>query len=171
MRSSWLVVLLAAVGASACARCASEEQAPYDQPSDVPSPGASHRKQEAEPVLPPLAPPGTPRVPPELVAWAKKHPWPGNVRELRAAVEQAIALARHPELQTRMFSTPVPSSLELDVSVPYKETKRRLLDELERRYITELLDAHGGNVSAAARAADLDRMTIYKMLRRALMRN
>ena len=110
-------------------------------------------------------------VPPELIAWAKKHPWPGNVRELRAAVEQSLALARHPELQTRMFSTPAPGSLELDVSVPYKETKRRLLDELERRYITELLDAHGGNVSAAARAADLDRMTIYKMLRRAGLRD
>ncbi len=110
-------------------------------------------------------------VPPEFVAWAKKHPWPGNVRELRAAIEQALALARHPELQARMFSTPVPTSLELDVSVPYKETKRRLLDELERRYITELLDAHGGNVSAAARAADLDRMTIYKMLRRAGLRD
>ncbi len=110
-------------------------------------------------------------LPPEFFEWAKKHPWPGNVRELRAAIEQSLALAKHPELLATMYSTPSNSALEIDVSLPFKETKRKLLDELERRYITELLDAHGGNVSAAARAADLDRMTIYKMLRRAGLRD
>ncbi len=111
-------------------------------------------------------------VTPEFREWAKKHPWPGNVRELRAAIEQALALAKRPELLANLYASPLPSSsLEIDVSLPFKETKRKLLDELERRYITELLDAHGGNVSAAARAADLDRMTIYKMLRRAGLRD
>jgi transcriptional regulator with PAS, ATPase and Fis domain len=109
-------------------------------------------------------------LPPEFYDWARKHPWPGNVRELRAAVEQSIIFARHPELAPN-WSTPPSAGLEIDVSLPFKETKRKLLDELERRYITELLDAHDGNVSAAARAADLDRMTIYKMLRRAGLRD
>jgi len=103
--------------------------------------------------------------------WANKHPWPGNVRELRGAIEQSLALAKHPELLAATYTTPSGASLEIDVSLPFKETKKKLLDELERRYITELLDAHGGNVSAAARAADLDRMTIYKMLRRAGLRD
>ncbi len=108
----------------------------------------------------------------EFRDWARKHPWPGNVRELRAAIEQALALAKRPELLANLYTSPLPSSsLDIDVSLPFKETKRKLLDELERRYITELLDAHGGNVSAAARAADLDRMTIYKMLRRAGLRD
>ncbi|MBA2543086.1 MAG: sigma 54-dependent Fis family transcriptional regulator, partial [Deltaproteobacteria bacterium] len=110
-------------------------------------------------------------LPPEFRAWAHKHPWPGNVRELRAAVEQSIVFARHPELAPIWNAPPASGALEIDVSLPFKETKRKLLDELERRYIVELLDAHGGNVSAAARAADLDRMTIYKMLRRAGLRD
>ena len=111
-------------------------------------------------------------VTPEFREWARKHPWPGNVRELRAAIEQALALAKRPELLVNLYASAAPSqSLDIDVSLPFKETKRKLLDELERRYITELLDAHGGNVSAAARAADLDRMTIYKMLRRAGLRD
>jgi DNA-binding NtrC family response regulator len=111
-------------------------------------------------------------VPSEFFTWAKKHPWPGNVRELRAAIEQALALAKRPELLAPIWNaTPAGTSLEIDVSLPYKETKKKLLDDLERRYIVELLDAHGGNVSAAARAADLDRMTIYKMLRRAGLRD
>jgi len=109
-------------------------------------------------------------LPSGFLEWADKHPWPGNVRELRAAVEQTIALARHPELAAQRWTTTSNATLAVDVSVPFKEAKRRVVDELERRYITELLDAHDGNISAAARAADLDRMTIYKMLRRAGLR-
>ena len=40
------------------------------------------------------------------------------------------------------------------------------MDEFDRRYITALLEKHGGNVSAAARAAGLDRMSIYKAIQR-----
>jgi transcriptional regulator with PAS, ATPase and Fis domain len=108
-------------------------------------------------------------LPDGFLEWARRHPWPGNVRELRAAIEQSVVLSRHPERLASQWSTGV-ASFEIDVTVPYKETKRKLLDELERRYITELLDAHAGNVSAAARAADLDRMTIYKLMRRAGLR-
>ncbi len=110
-------------------------------------------------------------VPPPFRAWAAQHPWPGNVRELRAAVEQTVALARRPDLLAQRWVTSAGDALSVDVSVPFKEAKRRVVEELERRYITELLDAHDGNISAAARAADLDRMTIYKMLQRAGLRN
>jgi transcriptional regulator of acetoin/glycerol metabolism len=38
--------------------------------------------------------------------------------------------------------------------------------EFERRYISALLEVHNGNISAAARAAGIDRMSIHKMLHR-----
>jgi two-component system, NtrC family, response regulator GlrR len=104
-------------------------------------------------------------VPDTFHAWAARHPWPGNVRELRAAVERAVTLCRPPTAQ------PGPTPVEIDLSLPFREVKRRVVDDLERRYITALLDAHGGNVSAAARAAELDRMTIYNMLQRAGLRD
>jgi transcriptional regulator with PAS, ATPase and Fis domain len=113
---------------------------------------------------------GAATLPETFNEWARKQSWPGNVRELRGAIEQSLALARHPEMIARQIQTG-PSSLEIDVSVPFKEAKKKIVEELERRYITELLDAHQGNVSAAARAADLDRMTIYKMLYRAGLRD
>jgi two-component system, NtrC family, response regulator GlrR len=109
-------------------------------------------------------------LPDSFLTWARQHSWPGNVRELRAAVEQALALAHRPELLAQQWISQGSGAAALDVSLPFKEAKRRVLDELERRYVTELLEAHDGNVSAAARAADLDRMTIYKMLRRAGLR-
>ena len=110
---------------------------------------------------------GAATLPESFAPWAREQRWPGNVRELRSAIEQTLALARHPEIVARQTS---PSTMEVDVSLPFKEAKRKIVDELERKYITELLDAHGNNVSAAARAADLDRMTIYKMLYRAGLR-
>jgi anaerobic nitric oxide reductase transcription regulator len=44
--------------------------------------------------------------------------------------------------------------------------KQELTEEFERRYIKALLERHGGNISAAARAAGIDRMSIHKILNR-----
>ncbi|HEY5927086.1 MAG TPA: helix-turn-helix domain-containing protein, partial [Kofleriaceae bacterium] len=38
--------------------------------------------------------------------------------------------------------------------------------EFDRRYLQALLEAHDNNISAAARAAGIERMSIYKMIRR-----
>jgi transcriptional regulator of acetoin/glycerol metabolism len=44
--------------------------------------------------------------------------------------------------------------------------KQRLVDDFDRRYLEALLAQHDGNISAAARTAGIDRMSIYKMMRR-----
>jgi two-component system response regulator HydG len=40
------------------------------------------------------------------------------------------------------------------------------LDELERRYVTRVMEVVGGNKSSAARVLGLDRTTLYRMLDR-----
>ncbi|HEU5054981.1 MAG TPA: sigma 54-interacting transcriptional regulator [Kofleriaceae bacterium] len=57
-------------------------------------------------------------------------------------------------------------SFEVDDQVPYRIAKQRLVSEFDARYLKKLLVRHGGNVSRAARAAGLDRMTVHKMLQR-----
>ncbi len=54
----------------------------------------------------------------------------------------------------------------VDTKIPFKVLKQELVSEFERRYITKLLDEHGHNISSAARAAGIDRMSIHKMLNR-----
>ena len=54
----------------------------------------------------------------------------------------------------------------LDPAVPYKTAKREWNDWFDEQYIARLLDTHGGNVSAAARAAGIDRKSIQRMLKR-----
>ena len=64
--------------------------------------------------------------------------------------------------------TPPDASLAVpvDISIPFKQAKQDVISEFERRYISKLLEHHDGNISAAARAAGIDRMSIHKMLHR-----
>jgi transcriptional regulator of acetoin/glycerol metabolism len=67
---------------------------------------------------------------------------------------------------TTMSQTGLALSVPIDVSVPFKLAKQGVVNEFEKRYISRLLEQHGGNISAAARAAGIDRMSIHKMLHR-----
>jgi two-component system response regulator GlrR len=103
--------------------------------------------------------------PAEFLSWAMSQPWPGNVRELRNAVERATVLPSHPP--GAHGPSPSPNAWPaIDVGVPFKVAKQRLVDEFDRRYLEALMATHDGNISAAARAAGVDRMSIYKMMRR-----
>ena len=103
----------------------------------------------------------------ELMARFARHEWPGNVRELRNAVESA-SLA--PDAPTVPEVPPVTAADQLadfvDPDLPFREARRRLEDAFERQFLTALLERHDWNVSAVSRAAQVDRMTIYKMLGR-----
>lgn len=54
----------------------------------------------------------------------------------------------------------------IDLSASFKEAKQQFVDAFDRQYLRLILHRHKGNISAAARAAGMDRMTIYKLLRR-----
>ncbi|HEX5059402.1 MAG TPA: sigma 54-interacting transcriptional regulator [Kofleriaceae bacterium] len=100
----------------------------------------------------------------ELLPELMRHGWPGNVRELRNYVESCIA-------RQELTLTPVPSAEPtIDISEPLRTVRERWLRHVERRYLEELLAAHGGNVSAAARAAGVDRVHMHRLLAKAGLR-
>jgi DNA-binding NtrC family response regulator len=98
------------------------------------------------------------------------------VRELRNVLERAVLFKQPLRDLSVVAPAPaaaaasVPSGPELrvaiDPAVPFKLAKQEMIDEFERRYVRALLEAHGGNISAAARAAGIDRMSIHKILNR-----
>ncbi len=87
--------------------------------------------------------------------------WPGNVRELRNYVERAAVL----DDLAGTEETPVEAEPH-DASQPYQQARDRVLAEFERRYVEQLLRAHHGNVSAAARASGIDRTYLHRLMRR-----
>ncbi|MBL8679575.1 MAG: hypothetical protein JNK05_10435 [Myxococcales bacterium] len=51
-------------------------------------------------------------------------------------------------------------------SLDLHSARKRLLAAFERAYVQRLLDRVGGNVAAAARIAQVDRVTLFRMLKR-----
>jgi transcriptional regulator with GAF, ATPase, and Fis domain len=112
-------------------------------------------------------------LPPDAMTHFLEHDWPGNARELRNAVERAVVLgdvSHGPSLSPRAATpgagpaaTPA-SPPAVDLSLPFKEAKADLVAAFEHSYVRELLKTHGGNVSAAARQAGIDRMSLHKLI-------
>jgi DNA-binding NtrC family response regulator len=98
--------------------------------------------------------------------------WPLNVRELEKCLDAAVVLARPDPIKVVHLPDPLrhvvrsqpPPKPEEDV-----EADARPLNETELRHKEELaglLRAHGGNVSAVARALGKARMQVQRWLRR-----
>jgi DNA-binding NtrC family response regulator len=104
------------------------------------------------------------------LAHLMEHDWPGNVRELRNRLERAVRLAEPPVAPAAEAPAPEPAPAAaptgVDLSVPFKLARQRLVEEFEKRYVGALLAEHEGNVSAAARSAGIDRITLHRVLAR-----
>lgn len=100
----------------------------------------------------------------ELLPELMRHSWPGNIRELRNYLEACLA-------RQEFALAPVPAAEPtIDIKQPLRIVRERWVQHVERRYLEELLAASGGNVSAAARAAGVDRVHMHRLLVKAGLR-
>jgi DNA-binding NtrC family response regulator len=100
----------------------------------------------------------------------RHHSWPGNVRELRNVIERACALTHGGKLEIdEAFDEKTGGAgtgAAVDIDLPFKEAKAQLIDTFEREYIRAQLKRHEGNLSAAARSAEVDRKHFRELLRK-----
>jgi DNA-binding NtrC family response regulator len=103
---------------------------------------------------------------PEFVEALGRHTWPGNIRELRNYLERCVALRDFAPPRSATGSMPSVSGPESAVNVgqPLREAREAWVSAFERRYLEELLRQHENRVSAAARAAGVDRIYFYRLL-------
>ncbi|MCG8422353.1 MAG: sigma 54-interacting transcriptional regulator [Proteobacteria bacterium] len=116
-----------------------------------------------------------PRLSDNTMAALMAHDWPGNVRELRNVIERALALGSDPgrlvaPLGDQPFLRPPPKTeaaeLSFDAELSFREQKERWNEHFERRYLRWLLRRAEGNISKAARDADMDRKYLHKLLKK-----
>jgi DNA-binding NtrC family response regulator len=88
------------------------------------------------------------------------HDYPGNVRELRNLVERAVVCAKGSVLQASDFT------LSVGAGVSDLTNQPASLESVEKRHIAAILAQSNGNVSAAARILDIDRVTLYNKIRK-----
>jgi len=106
----------------------------------------------------------------EVFEEMRGHHWPGNVRELRNFVERFVVFDEHEINATRASQPPPPPPApEIDpveITTPFRQAKDRTIEAFERSYLTALIAWSHGNVSKAARKANLDRMYLHRLLQR-----
>jgi DNA-binding NtrC family response regulator len=111
-----------------------------------------------------------PRLGPAVLARLSAYDFPGNVRELKNTIEHAVILCTSDELSPddlpRPLQTTAPATRPKQPHPTLEEAREQWLEPLERQYLTELLAKHDGNVRLAARAAGINAVTLYRLLKR-----
>jgi two-component system response regulator GlrR len=92
------------------------------------------------------------------------HDWPGNVRELEHVVERALVLSSGGPWLDDPQVGPMPPIAPLRQG--FQKAKARAVAQFEAGYIRELLVAHAGNISRAAKAADKNRRAFFELIRK-----
>lgn len=100
-------------------------------------------------------------------------PWRGNVRELQNVIEQLAVLAQPgSEIQPDEISlhnlddSPEAEATPSIMNGTYHAAKEHVLTNFEKEYLSRLMSRAGGNMSRAARFANVDRTTLYRLLER-----
>ena len=115
-------------------------------------------------------------VPPATLDALSGHDWPGNIRELRNVLERALYIAQASgDRELTLAGVPFLASAgsKSDGGGPpfipgksYRDTKAEWEAVFEQRYVKWLLERNKGNISAAAREADMDRKYLHKLAKK-----
>ena len=112
---------------------------------------------------------------PAAMALIRAYDWPGNVRELKHIIERAVLLSGEGPLAPESLSLtpPAPTALVPPAAAapaPAPEAAsldpNLTLDGAERLLIEKALEKAGGNVSEAARALGVTRMTLRHRIKK-----
>lgn len=92
----------------------------------------------------------------------RNYHWPGNIRELINIIERAIILSTGKELELSIPNGKMDSVISLTADTP-------TLDELQRRYITHVIEKTGGRISGQGGAAEIlgmQRTSLYSRMKK-----
>ncbi|HLL53406.1 MAG TPA: sigma-54 dependent transcriptional regulator [Myxococcaceae bacterium] len=104
---------------------------------------------------------------PETAKALNVYSWPGNVRELQNCIERAVALTRYEQLMPEDLPERVQTFKPSHVVVAADDPSELVpMEEVERRYISRVMQSVSGNKTLAARVLGFDRTTLYRKLDR-----
>jgi len=99
-----------------------------------------------------------------------KYSWPGNVRELENLLERAYILEKSSVLTVESFpaellaSQDVSAGVVVDSSLPLAEVRNRGVEDIELRYLRELLTRNRGRIKDSAEVAGISTRQLHKLL-------
>jgi DNA-binding NtrC family response regulator len=102
---------------------------------------------------------------PEAMSALINYQWQGNVRELQNAIERAFTLS---DVEIDLDSLPPRIRDVANNSLPMRDPDglRPTLEEVERRYIFDVLSSVNQDKASAANILGIDLSTLYRKLKR-----
>jgi DNA-binding NtrC family response regulator len=115
-----------------------------------------------------------PRLSEAAIEFLRTRQWRGNVRELQNVIEQLAVLAEPGQI-VQPADVPVYDDPGAQPSgngflpwqimdEPFHAAKEKLVAYFEREYLARLVERAGSNMSRAARLANVDRTTLYRLM-------
>ncbi|MBI5115550.1 sigma-54-dependent Fis family transcriptional regulator [Candidatus Poribacteria bacterium] len=100
---------------------------------------------------------------PEALERMMNYPWPGNVRELENAIERAVVVCKSNAIQV--------GHLPMSTVETPRVSAEKTLDAVEREHIRSTLAETDWNISQAARFLNIDRVTLYRKIKKYNIKN
>ncbi len=93
------------------------------------------------------------------------YDWPGNIRELENAIERAAILSAD-EIDLESLPSKIVQSSAGTLDIRDTKAFRPTLEEMERRYVLEILNGVGEDKTEAANILGIDLSTLYRKIKR-----
>ena len=104
------------------------------------------------------------RLSPDAMEALMDRDWPGNIRELENAIQHAVIVAGVPYATHDDLFDSETSGREVEALARQVADRGGTLEDLERRYIEEVLLRNGGHQGYAAKILGIDRKTLYNKI-------
>jgi len=114
-----------------------------------------------------------PKLSDSAIEFLRTRPWRGNVRELQNVIEQRsvltepghVVLPDDVPIYDDVGSEPAQGGFLPNVmNEPFHSAKDKLIAHFEKEYLGQLIGRAGSNMSKAARLANIDRTTLYRLM-------
>jgi len=104
-------------------------------------------------------------IPGHVLASLYNHGWPGNIRQLQNVVQRYLTLNRL-DFGDGIFETESEEALLRDISKQDRTTLQEVMEEVEKRFITKMLEQNRWQKRKTAAKLDIDVKTLYRKMKK-----